>query len=221
MIASVGCSASQGAWDGLDPCIELSFPVQGKSIPADHGYALYAALVHHIPELHQQTDLSILTIPGFPDRQGQINLTKYSCFKIRVPVRKIPLVYQLAGKRIAIGKHDIQVGIPEVSVIQPAKQLRSRIVTIKGYTEPNLFLSAARRQLAFLGISGHLSIPLNREGQPSRKTIKIKRYTVVGFSLEVSNLSEEDSLKLQTYGLGGKRRMGCGIFAPYKGGQNV
>lgn len=221
MIASVGFSASHGASDGLEPCVELSFPVLGKTLPADHNYGLYAALVHHVPELHQQTPLSILTIPGFPNRQGEIHLTEYSCFKIRVPVPKIPLVYQLAGKRISIGKHEIQVGIPEISVIKLATRLRSRIVTIKGYTDPSSFLDAARRQLDQLGISGHLSIPLNRENQLSRKTLKIKRYTVVGFTTEVSNLSPEDSLRLQTYGLGGKRRMGCGIFVPYKGERDV
>lgn len=219
MIASVGFSASQGASDGLDPCIELSFPVRGKCLPADHNYGLYAALVHHVPELHQQTPLSILTVSGFPNKQGEISLTQYSCFKIRVPVPKIPLVYQLAGKRISIGKHEIQIGIPEASVIRPATHLRSRIVTIKGYTEPNSFLSAAQRQLAQLGISGHLSIPLNWEGQPSRKTIKIKRYTILGFTTEVSDLSPEDSLTLQTYGLGGKRRMGCGVFMPVRQGE--
>lgn len=218
MIASIGFSASQGSSDGLDPCIELSFPVHGKSLPADHNYGLYAALVHHVPELHQQNPLSILTVPGFPNRQGEINLTQYSCFKIRVPVPKIPLVYQLAGKRISIGKHEIQIGIPEASVIRPAKRLRSRIVTIKGYTEADLFLSAAQRQLAQLGISAHLSIPINWEGKPCRKTIKIKQYTVVGFTTEVSSISLEDSLKLQVYGFGGKRRMGCGIFMPVREG---
>jgi CRISPR-associated protein Cas6 len=218
MIASVGFSALQGASDGLDPFIELSFPVQGKNLPADHNYGLYAALVHHVPELHQQECLSILTVSGFPNRQGEISLTQYSCFKIRVPVPQIPLVYQLAGKRIFIGKHEIQIGIPKASVIQPATQLRSRIVTIKGYTEPDSFLSAAQRQLDQLSVSGNLSIPLNWESEPCRKTIKIKQYTVVGFTTEVSNLSPEDSLKLQVYGLGGKRRMGCGIFMPTREG---
>ena len=221
MITSVGYSPSQGSSNELESCIELSFPVRGNCLPADHNYGLYAALIDHIPELRQQNLLSILTIPGFPDRQGKINLTSHSCFKIRIPVPQIPLVYRLAGKRISIGKHEIQIGIPQTSVIPAAKQLKSRIVTIKGYTEPNPFLEAARRQLKQLGISGNLSIPLNLEEEPSRKTIKIKRYTIVGFSTLVSELSPEDSIKLQTYGLGGKRRMGCGIFVPNKGEQDV
>ena len=73
------------------------------------------------------------------------------------------------------------------------------------------------RQLNDLGIQGTASIPMNVEGELDRKAIKIKRYSVIGFGLEVANLSEENSLKLQEHGLGGKRLMGCGIFEPMRG----
>jgi len=92
--------------------------------------------------------------------------------------------------------------------------LRARIVNIKGFQEPEPFLEAIKRQLGELGIQGTVAIPMNAEGKPDRKAIKIKQFSVVGFGLEVMDLSEEDSLKLQIHGLGGKRRMGCGIFVP-------
>jgi CRISPR-associated endonuclease/helicase Cas3 len=79
VIASVGFSASRDAAAAREPFIELSFPVQGKLLPADHNYALYAALVNLEPDIRQQSDLSILSIPGFGDKQGkfclQSNLT--------------------------------------------------------------------------------------------------------------------------------------------------
>jgi CRISPR-associated endonuclease/helicase Cas3 len=90
--------------------------------------------------------------------------------------------------------------------------VRSRIVTIKGYTEPESFLQAAQRQLNRLGVSGEVRIPLNRDQTPKRKAIKIQQDTVVGFTTEVSHLSKEDSLTLQRWGLGGRRHMGCGVF---------
>jgi len=220
VIASVSFFASQDA-RSVEPCVELNFPVQGKYLPADHNYGLYAAFVHLIPELRQQTMLSILTVPGYGDGQGKILLTEQSHLKIRVPVSQIPLVYQLAGKRVCIGMHQILIGIPQTSILQPASRLRARIVTIKGYTEPESFLSAAQRQLDYLGISGEISIPIDRNGNPSRKTIKIKRYTIVGFTIQVSGLSHENSLYLQQLGLGGKHHMGCGIFVPYQGGRSV
>lgn len=204
----------QGAIKPFELCIELIFPIRGQLLPADHGYGLYASLVHLLPELRQQSELSILTIPGIPDRQGKIFLTERSRLRIRVQIPKIPLIYQLAGKKIKIGIHEIQIGIPTVSVLQPSSTLRSRIVTIKGYEEASSLSSAAQRQLNALGIVGELSIPLNQDGEPSRKTIKIKSHTIVGFTIEVTGLSDEDSLKLQHYGLGGRRHFGCGLFVP-------
>jgi CRISPR-associated endonuclease/helicase Cas3 len=221
VIASVGFSASQDAGSELEPFVELSFPVRGKYLPADHNYALFAACVHIIPEIRQQTSLSILTIPGFADKQGKILLTEQSCFKIRVPIPQISLIYQLAGKSIRVGIHEIQIGIPQIFMLRPAKKLKSRIVVIKGYSEPEPFLVAAQRQLDNLEISGKVSIPIDKEGEPSRKTLKVKRYTIVGFTTEISGLSDDDSLKLQQWGIGGKRHLGCGYFLPYKGGKNV
>lgn len=195
-----------------EPFIELSYPVSGRSIPADHGYALYAAIVHLQPAVRQESELSILTVPGIPDREGKILLTEQSHLRIRVPVSKSRLVYALAGKKIRIGKHEVLIGIPEVSLLQPAPALRARIVTLKGHTEPEDFLAAAQRQLDSLEIAGDIQIPLNRDKAPSRKTIKIKCHTIVGFTIEVTGLSDSDSLKLQREGLGGRRHMGCGVF---------
>ncbi len=47
-----------------------------------------------------------------------------------------------------------------------------------------------------------------------RRTIRIRKAEVVGYALLVEGLSVEDSLRLQQYGLGGRRRMGCGVFVP-------
>lgn len=216
MISSINFAASRDVASCLEPFVELSFPIQGKSLPADHNYGLFAALVHLVPEIRQQPHLSILSIPGLGDKQGKVFLTEQSHMRIRVPVSKIPLVYQLAGKRMQIGKHDIQLGIPKIYTLRPSQTLRARIVTIKGYTEPETFTAAAGRQLDQLGITGRVSIPKDREGEPCRKTIKVQRFTVVGFTTDVSGLSDEDSIQLQQLPIGGKKHMGCGFFLPFK-----
>lgn len=197
------------------PYVELSFRVMGQTLPADHGYGLYSAIAHLCPGVHEQEGLSILTIPGKPDHQGKIALTRQSRLKIRLPSDSIMLVLPLAGQKLIIGAYEIQLFIPQIAELQPIDKLRSRLVTIKGFQEPEVFLEAAKRQLDALNVQGHLSIPLNLDGEPSRKTIKIKSYSVVGFALEITNLKDEDSIKLQTLGLGGKHRMGCGIFTPF------
>ena len=169
--------------------INLSFPVQGTELPADHNYGLYSALSHHCPCLHQLADLSIGTIPGIPDKAGKIALGRYSRLLIRLPAAFLPQVCSLAGMQLAIGKHAIQLGNPELQLLEPYDTLRSRLVTIKGYLEPEAFLDAVDRQMQALGIRALVGIPANEEGEPKRLTLKIKRYTVVGFSVVVRELS--------------------------------
>jgi CRISPR-associated protein Cas6 len=212
MVTSLQTTRQVDSNESLESFIDLSFAVRGTQLPADHGYALLAAITNHVPNIKEHHDIAILTAAGFGDREGKILLTEHSHFRLRVPITKIPMVYPLAGKRLRLGMHEVQLGIPTIQTLKSYPHLRSRIVTIKGYEEPESFLAAAKRQLEVLEIQGELSIPCDRNGNPARKTIKIKRFTVVGFTLEVSRLSEEDSLKLQVYGLGGKRHMGCGVF---------
>lgn len=210
--------AQTGATDLLNlPYVELSFGVIGKTLPADHGYGLYSAIVHLCPDIHEQDSVSIQTISGEPDKQGKIYLSRQSQLRIRLPYEpeKIALVLPLAGQQLLIGSHTIQLGIPQIHPLRPTDKLRSRIVTIKKFQEPEPFLEAAQRQLDALAIKGNLFIPLNEQGEPSRKAIKIKIYSVIGFSLIVTDLSDEDSIKLQQVGLGGKHRMGCGIFTSF------
>ncbi len=203
------------------PYVELCFNLTGENIPADHGYALYSAISHLCPELHNRDGLSIETIAGIPDRQGKIYLTEKSRLRIRLPGDEVPAVYPLAGKLLGIGNHHITLGIPQIFMLKPVGQLRSRITVIKGFEEPEPFLEAAQRQLQDLGIQATVAIPMNSEGQTDRKAIKIKGYTVVGFGLEVRDLCDDDSIKLQERGLGGKRRMGCGIFVPFHSTREV
>ncbi len=197
------------------PYVDLSFQVIGDTLPADHGYGLYSALTHWNEAIHNLEGLSIQTIIGIPDKQGKIYLTERSRFRMRLPFDQVPLVYSLAGKALTIGTHTIRLGIPQIYLLQPTSRLKARIVVIKGYQEPETFLEAAQRQVTELGINGTVVIASISSGA-DRKTIKIKRFTVVGFGLKVNDLNDEDSLLLQQVGLGGKRRMGCGVFVPFK-----
>jgi CRISPR-associated endonuclease/helicase Cas3 len=198
--------------------VDLCIPVRGTSLPADHGYGLLSALAHQVQLLHQNPEIGILTVAGVGDKQGKILLTPQSHLRIRLPVEYVGQVYGLAGKNLKVGNHLIHLGIPEILTLKGCHTLKARIVTIKGYLEPEGFQRAAQRQLKDLGISGEAEVLVDPTGIPLRKTLKIKRHTIVGFSTVVRSLSEEDSIRLQQVGLGGRRRMGCGFFLPSKVG---
>lgn len=197
------------------PYIAVHFPVQGRQLPADHGYALYAAITRQLPSLHGQTWLGLELLSGVPWREGIIVLpTRGASLRLRIPADRYGHVLPLAGRRLDISGHTIRLGIPSARPLQPASSLYARCVTIKKFTEHERFLDAARRQLDALGITATLELPLDEQGRFRRRILTIKDKAIVGFSLATHNLNNDDSLCLQSTGIGGRRSMGCGHFNP-------
>lgn len=51
-------------------------------------------------------------------------------------------------------------------------------------------------------------------GKPHRRLLRIKDRRMVGYAVQVTGLTAEESIKLQEHGLGGRQKMGCGFFVP-------
>jgi len=199
---------------GVSSHIRVSFPVQGSYLPADHGYLLYAAITTRLQDIHSAAWLGVELLSGVPWAPGVIALpARGASLHLRLPAEQFSQVLPLAGTRLEIGSYSIRLGLPVARMLLPATSLYARIVTIKKFTEPEPFLAAAQRQLYQLGVQGSLAFPQDGHTR-SRRIITIHGYKVVGFSLAAHDLSETDSLKLQSVGLGGRRSMGCGIFNP-------
>jgi CRISPR-associated protein Cas6 len=197
------------------PWIAVHFPVQGRQLPADHGYALYAGITRHLPYLHGASWLGIELLSGIPWREGMIVLpTRDANLRLRIPADHYGHVLPLAGRRLDLNGHTIRLGIPSARPLQPAASLYARCVTIKKFTEPEPFIDAARRQLETLGITARLELPLDEQGRYRRRIITIQGKRVVGFSVAAHNLNDEDSVRLQSAGIGGRRAMGAGHFNP-------
>jgi CRISPR-associated protein Cas6 len=195
------------------PFVTVHFPVQGRELAADHGYSLYAAITRQLRSLHAQSWLGIEMISGVPRREGIIVLpARDASLRLRIPADQYGQVLPLAGKRLDVNGHTIRLGIPTARPLQPAASLYARCVTIKKFTEPEPFLDAARRQLETLGITATLELPLDEQGRYRRRIITIQGKHVVGFSVAAHNLSDDDSIRLQSIGVGGRRAMGAGHF---------
>ncbi len=200
----------------ITPFIRIAFPVSGEYLRADHGYSLYSSISEQLPDSHNLPDnekwLGIEMISGVPFDKGLILLpTRGAKLHLRIPADKFGEVLPLAGKRLDIGGHTIRLGIPTARPLTPAPVLYSRIVTFRNSMELPKFLETAKRHLAEMGITADIEIP-NEAQSRHRRILTIKDKKIVGFSLIAKNLNDEDSLKLQSLGLGGRRSMGCGIF---------
>ncbi len=214
------------AWEIEEPYVSIAFSIQGKQLAADHGYLLYSSISRAFPALHSADWLGIELISGFPSGSGMISLrlpdnsklgsrnSKLSVLRLRIPAEHYRDVLRLAGKRLDIGGHQIRLGLPVARPLEPAPSLYARVVTIKKFTEPEPFLEAVKRQLDSLDVKGKAELPRDEQGRYRRRIVTIHGKSVVGFSVAVHELNDEDSLKLQAFGIGGRRAMGCGIFNP-------
>jgi len=199
--------------------IEASFPLQGELIPTDHAFLLYAALSHCVPEFHhEKANIRFSPINGTSEGKGLIRIIKGSRLRVRLPADQIAVILPLAGRTLELGRHRIALRSPTVLPLVPAPTLTARIVTFKNATDPDHFLTTARRKLDEIHVAGEPGIPLiqqgERAGEPRRRIVRIKGRQIVGYALQIEGLTAEESLRLQEQGLGGRCRMGCGFFVP-------
>jgi CRISPR-associated protein Cas6 len=201
--------------------IEVVFPVRGNDITAEHYYALYSALSHAIPAFHTpDSELRFGPITGEKGKPGLLRLNGGSCLRIRIPAESIALVFPLVGHCLDLGGHKITVGVPTVSPLHPVTTLAARLVTYKNAADPERFLEVTRWKLNEQDIGGEPGILLfrsgPRQGEPRRQVLRIKGKLLPGYALQVAGLTAAESIRLQERGLGGRTRMGCGFFVPYR-----
>jgi CRISPR-associated protein Cas6 len=195
---------------------DYCYPVEGKSIPIDHAYFLLSSISHILKEFHEDNSIGIFGIDGKLNRAHpeQLNLDCESKLRIRLPLDRSRLAYKLAGKTLHLHQDKIYLGIPELETIVPSPTLEARLVTIKGFQDATTFVTAAQNHLDRLEIVGKVRVLNRPDGQPRCRTVKIHKKKVVGFGVRVEGLSNRDSLILQHQGIGGRRKLGCGLFAP-------
>ncbi len=192
-----------------EPKVDLCFQVSGKTIPVDHGYALYSAISHVLHEIHEDETVGLKTIRGRYIGNGKIDISPASELVLRIPVSRISVYIPLAGKTLDIAGEKARIGVLNTKALIPAAALYSHLVTTKNGSDQSRFEAEISKQMKELDIHGKFLIG-------KRRTFQVHKKQVVGYSVLVSELTAEESVALQENGLGGRRKMGCGFFEPWK-----
>ena len=202
----------------LVPYVDAAFHLAAPGeLPLDHGYGLYAGLSRALPTLHDH-DVSgrwgVLPVKGINlhDSSHTLATLDSSRVTLRLPATDLHHIMPLAGQQIDVQGRMLALGIPHVRLLSPAPELCARYVTIKGGDTPEGFRESLLRQLKALFGAEHTGALDVRVG--ARRVMRVKSYTVVGFTVGIGALDDEQSLRLQAAGLGGKRKMGAGVFLP-------
>jgi CRISPR-associated protein Cas6 len=191
--------------------VDLRFPARALTpIHLNHGYDVLSAVSRVVPAVHGNPRIGILPIRGIRVGAGRLRLDPdSSVLAIRAPADFLPELLPLTGQRILIGDVAVRLGCPQIHPLRACPALASRVVTIKGYMEPETFRQALVRQLDALRLSRRPEVDIG-----PRRAFRIKGVTVVGFAVRLDGLSDGDSITVQAAGLGGRRRIGSGVFVP-------
>ena len=182
------------------------FDVSGDIIPPAYQFALWDALVHHVPMLANDTLTGVVPLRTSASNAGML-LAKRSKLVLRLTQSLADNFNQLAGKRLDITGCTLQLGSGKLRKIQAYSTLHAHLVASD--KDEVAFLQEVTARLSELGIQGKLLCGM-------RNSLVAEERTIHGYSLVIHDLKPDDSLRLQYAGLGADRRYGCGIFIPYK-----
>jgi CRISPR-associated protein Cas6 len=125
---------------------------------------------------------------------------------MRMPTEFIPQALQLAGRALRVYGSRFCVGTASVALLQPAPTLWARMVTRK-FDGHDKQLAEVSLQKDILEAYPNAAFTIKRA-----RTIRIHQKQILGFEVLADNLTPEDSVQLQSFGFGGRRAFGCGIF---------
>lgn len=188
---------------------DVQFDISGFEIPADHGFALFEEIAHHLPWLRETPSAGIHPVHGAPSgRNANLVINRRVKLVLRIPTEHLPDMAELSGKSIDPGAGLLRIGALKEKAVMPYSTLYSHFVSVDNDDETG-FLDEIRTELQEIGIVAGL-IP----GKPQK--MNIPNRVIGGYSLMLHDVDLMQSLALQEKGVGLYRGYGCGIFIPHK-----
>jgi CRISPR-associated protein Cas6 len=189
--------------------VDVAFALKGGTIPADHGWRLFRLLAGRLAWLEDETRAGVHPIRGSRSGSGAAELFVggRGRLMLRLPEDRAEQSFALSGVRLDLGD-GIEIGAAQLRPLFAHGTLYSPFVAM-GADEESAFQRALNEELQQAGIECKVICGKARRAQADGADI-------IGFSVMLHALSPEHSIRMQQAGLGGARRLGCGIFVPHR-----
>jgi CRISPR-associated protein Cas6 len=204
-----------------DDVVDVAFRIDCPTLPVDHAHSLSTVLLKALPWLEEEVHAGIHLIHGAASGNGWfrpedtenelLHLPKRTRMRLRIPRERLQDAQTLTGQSLDIEGHPLTVGKSEVSLLSSLPTLFSRYVKTSEDLDEMQFLEVVAEQLRALDIAGRKMLG----GIPH--TMKFPDGPVFTRSLMIADLEPQQSVRLQQFGLGEGRTIGCGLFLPHKG----
>jgi CRISPR-associated protein Cas6 len=190
------------------PTTDVVFDVDGASLPADNAWPLLQAIEQRLPWLASEALAGIHPLRAVPTAYGVVLLAQRAKLVLRVPAARRDDALMLQGARLDVAGSALAVGAGRPRALRPSATLHAQQVAAEAADEQG-FQDDVTRGLRALGVDcGFIS--------GRRRTSIAEGREIAGFALALHGLGPADSLRVQSAGIGGERRLGWGIFVPAK-----
>ena len=199
-----------------DSVIDLSFRIQCKALPVDHGWALSQVVQQHIPwfakEPHAALHQILVAESGngwFSPEQGDALLypSRRTRLILRLPRHRVEETKdRLDGATLPISGHPLQLSRPETQMLSRHTTLYTRFALFATNESEDTFMERTREELAIREIYPRKMVC----GRMNR--IQVADRERITHSLMLADLTPMESLKLQQQGLSEGKDFGCGWF---------
>jgi len=205
-----------------DTIVDVVFSIQGKAVPLDNAHALSEAIEQLLPWVQDNQQIGIHQIYGAESGNGWLRpentenevlyLSRRQKLTIRVAKESLADLQQLTGQTLLVDGYKLKVGQSVVRNLSDMNIIFARHVVVneEGQTEDEFVQSCVKQ-------CNELGIQVNKMMCGLERRIQLPDKQLVTRGLMIADLEKSDSVKLQEYGLGVDRKLGCGLFLPQKG----
>jgi CRISPR-associated protein Cas6 len=201
-----------------DDVVDVAYSVACACLPVDHAWALSRALFDALPWLEEdaQAGMHGVHVPaaghGWMRSENPEDLmypSRRSHFLLRLRRERVPDALSLSGRTLDIGGYALTVQKATVRKLSSITTLLARYVASEARDE-DAFLAETRLRLSELGVRPQKMLcgKTHSIATPDGK--------IGTRSLMLAELGVAESVRLQQHGLGPFRKLGCGLFIPYK-----
>ena len=200
--------------------VDVAFRLSGRWLPVDHACALRAEVVNILPWLEEEPDAGIHSIHGAESGNGwerpghgsgeMLPLSRRTRLLLRVPVGRADETAALCDRRLDIDGCEVGTGTRQPRPLRPTGTVFARYVVDEEGADEERFVERVAAALEALSV-------------PARKLLCGRSHRIVSGermltarSLMVAELGAEESLAIQSRGIGPGRLLGCGLFVPHK-----
>ncbi|MCK5813648.1 MAG: type I-MYXAN CRISPR-associated protein Cas6/Cmx6 [Cocleimonas sp.] len=205
-----------------DEIIDISFNITCKQLPLDNAWELRQQLQQALPWLKENKRAGIHQLfvaesnNGWMRPEDDENQVLYPSRRtrlyLRIPREFIKETEALSGKSLTIADYPLKLGKPKQKELVNTSIIFSRHALSEKDETEDAFLQ--RYATEFKKITGS-TIKKMMSGKTNK--IKTPQGDLHTRHLMIADLDSNASIKLQQFGLGGERQLGCGIFLPHKG----